>query len=283
MSALTRSAARADELRALGLRPALAGDLAGDAWHPAFNPADAAIVNCVAPASPDADGYRHSFIEGANSITRWLEHSAAAGRAPARDLVFTSSTSVYPQTDGEWVAEDSVGDAAELGPAGKILREAEEMFLALPARLVRRVWVLRLAGLYGPGRHHLLDALRAGEKTFPGGGGHWVNLLHRDDAVAAIRASLAAASTVRGGVYNVTDDEPVRKRELVTWLAGQLGQDAAALNFDASTMARSRHRRNATGKVPDRRIKNSRLKDATGWCLLYPSYREGYAHLMGQT
>jgi nucleoside-diphosphate-sugar epimerase len=268
-------------LRALGLSPVVAADIAGDDWHAALNPADAAIVNCVAPAARGAEGYRHSFVDGARSIIRWLENSAAAGRAPARDLVFTSSTSVYPQTDGEWVAEDARVEAAELSPAGTVLREAEQMFLALPPRLVRRVWVLRLAGLYGPGRHHLLDALRAGEKSFPGDGGHWVNLLHRDDAAGAIRAGLAAPSVISGGIYNVADDEPVRKRELLAWLAGKLGQDATALRFDSTQSSRSSHRRNAEGKVPDRRIINSRLKDTLGWVPLCRSYREGYGEIMG--
>jgi nucleoside-diphosphate-sugar epimerase len=282
VSALTRSAARAAGLRALGLNPVLAADIAGDDWHAALNPAGAVIVNSVAPASRGAEGYRHSFVEGAKSIMRWLEHSAATGHAPARELIFTSSTSVYPQTDGGWVAEDAPVDAVEPGPAGMVLRETENLLLALPSRLVQRVWILRLAGLYGPGRHHLLDALRAGEKTFPGDGAHWVNLLHRDDAVRAMRACGAAPPALRGGLYNVADDEPVRKSELVAWLAGKLGQDAAALSFDAATRARSPHRRNAAGKVPHRRVSNTRLKNTFGWTPLYPSYRDGYDEIMGQ-
>jgi nucleoside-diphosphate-sugar epimerase len=282
-AALTRSAARVAELRALGLAPVVAGDIAGDDWHAGLDPADAAIIHCVAPAAPGVEGYRHSFIEGGKSIARWLEHSAAAGRAPARDLVFTSSTGVYPQTDGGWVAEDARVDPAELGPAGLVLREAEKLFLDLPPRLVRRVWVLRLAGLYGPGRHHLFDAVRAGKKTFPGGGEQWMNLLHRDDAAGAIRACVSAPKAQGGGIYNVTDDEPVRKRELVAWLAGRLGQDAAALQFDAATSGRSLHRSNAAGKVPDRRVSNALFKVALGWSPLYPSYRDGYGDLIRQS
>ncbi len=280
VSALTRSAARAGELRAIGLDPVLAGDIASDEWHAGLNPADAAIVNGVAPGGRGEEGYRHSFIEGAKSIVRWLEQSAAAGHAPARELIFTSSTSVYPQTDGGWVAEDARVEAAELGPAGMILREAENLLLALPPRLVRRVWVLRLAGLYGPDRHQLLDALRAGEKSFPGDGAHWVNLLHRDDAVSAMRACCAAPPAIRGGIYNVADDEPVRKGELVAWLAGKLGQDPAALSFDAATSARSPHRRNAGGRVPNRRISNAHLKDTLGWSPRYPSCQEGYDEII---
>ena len=283
VSALTRSESRAAELRALGLARVVTGDIAGEEWHQALNPAGESIVNSVAPSARGVEGYRHSFIAGTKSLIRWLEQSAAAGHEPARELVFTSSTGVYPQTDGGWVAEDAPAGNAELSPAGAILREAENLLLALPPRLVRRVWVLRLAGLYGPGRHHLLDALRTGEKTFPGGGEYWVNLLHRADAVGAINACLNAPALVPGGVYNVADDEPVRKRDLVVWLAERLGMDAAALMFDATISARSGHRKNASGQIPDRRIANAHFKNALGWSCLYRSYGIGYDEIIRQS
>jgi nucleoside-diphosphate-sugar epimerase len=283
VSALTRSEGRVAELRGLGLPEVVVGDIASERWHGALNPAGESIVNCVAPSARGVEGYRHSFIEGTKSLIHWLEQSAATGREPARELVFTSSTGVYPQTDGEWVVEDAPVNAAELSPAGAILREAENLLLALPPRLVRRVWVLRLAGLYGPGRHHLLDALRAGEKTFPGGGEHWVNLLHREDAMLAIRACLNATLTFTGGVYNVADNEPVRKRELVAWLAERLGLDASGIRFDASVSARSSHRSTAAGNVPNRRIANARLRKILGWNALSPSYRDGYENIIRQS
>jgi len=277
VSALTRSAERAGELRTLGFAKVAAADIATDDWHAAFDPAGETIVFCVAPAQRGEEGYRQAYVEGAKSIIRWLEKSAVAGRPPARELLFTSSTSVYPQTDGGWAAEDAPADAVRLSPAGKLLRETEELLRAVTPQLVKRVWILRLAGLYGPGRHQLLDALRAGGNAFPGDGEQWVNLLHRDDAVGAMRACQAAPAEIRGGVFNVADDEPVRKRELVEWLAKKLELNPAELHFDGATSARSSHRRNVTGETPNRRIANGRLKQAIGWRCLYPSCREGYA------
>ena len=278
--ALTRSEARAGDLRAFGLGRVVAADIATDDWHGQFSPAGESIVFCVAPSRAGEDGYRHSFVEGAKSIGRWLANSAAIGQDPARELVFTSSTSVYPQSDGGWVDEASPVDAQQLGPAGRLLRETEEVLRALPPRLIRRVWILRLAGLYGPQRHHLLDALRAGESTFPGNGENWVNLLHRDDAVRAIQACLAAPAEIPGGVFNIADDEPVRKRDLMAWLAEQLGRNSADLKFDSKVPARSRHRQNAAGKTPNRRVSNARFKNTIRWNCISYSYRVGYMGIL---
>jgi nucleoside-diphosphate-sugar epimerase len=283
VSALTRSQARAELLRALGLNPVVAADIAADAWHGALPPAGESIVFCVSPSQAGEDGYRHSFVEGAKSVQRWLEESVAAGNEPARELVFTSSTSVYPQTDGGWVDETSPVDTAQLGPAGRMLRETEDFLLALAPRLVHRVWILRLAGIYGPHRHHLLDALRAGVAIFPGDGGNWVNLVHRDDAVGAIRSCLAALTVVPGGIFNVADDEPVRKRELVEWLAKRVGSEVAEIKFNAEASGRSGHRRNATGETPSRRISSVRLKRELGWQCAWPSFREGYGQILAKS
>jgi nucleoside-diphosphate-sugar epimerase len=280
VSVLVRDPSRAAILREQGFAPVAVADLASDAWHRELDPGDASVVMCVSPSTPNPAGYRHSFIAGTQSLARWLEKSAAAGHAPARDVLFTSATGVYPQTDGSWVDEDTPVDPATLSPAGALLREAEELFFALPKRLAERIWVLRFAGLYGPQRHHLLDALRIGQRTFPGGGDHWVNLLHRDDAVAAIRACFAAPAAVSGGIFNAVDNEPVLKRDLLGWLMGELGQNPAALQFDPTASARSPHRENATGVAPHRRIANQRLREILHWSLHYPSFREGYRPIL---
>jgi nucleoside-diphosphate-sugar epimerase len=280
VAALTRNTGKAAELRALGVAPVVVADIAGEDWHAAFDAIDAQVVNCVAPAGAGPEGYRHSFIAGAKSVASWLEKSVALGRPPARELIFTSSTGVYPQTEGEWVEEATPVALESLSAAGTVLREVEEQGLALPGQWVRRVWVMRLGGLYGPGRHQLLDAVQAGEKSFPGGGGHWVNLLYRDDAVAAIRRALTAPTKIAGGVFNVVDNEPVLKSVLVAWLAQRLGRRAEEIQFTPGESTRATHRRSPTGKIPHRRIANVKLRQALGWEPLYPSYRDGYERII---
>jgi nucleoside-diphosphate-sugar epimerase len=279
VGALTRRTARAEALRGVGVKPAVAADVAGDAWHGEFDPAGAAIVYCVAPAKADAEGYRQAFVEGVQSMARWLEKSSA----PAAEILFTSATSVYAQTDGSWVDEATPVSVELLGAGAAQLREAEELVLALAPRLARRAWVLRLAGLYGPERHYLLDALRAGRTTFPGDGEQWLNLLHRDDAVSAIRACLRAPVGISGGIFNAADDAPVRKRELIAWLAGTLRQDTMSFEFTPGASARSAHRRTASGATPNRRVANQRLREILSWRPAYPSYREGYREILSSS
>jgi len=279
VSALTRNVVRAGELRALGVTVVVA-DLAGSDWHGALNPAGADIVNCVSPSSPGVEGYRHSFLAGHASIRSWMVKSLARDGRPVRSAAFTSSTAVYPQTDGNWVDENTPVQLSALGPGGAVLREAEEQWLALSPHLARRTWILRLAGIYGPGRHHLLDALLTGEKSFPGGGSHWVNLIYRDDAVAAIQACITARPEISGGIFNAADNEPVRKDELVRWIAQRLGQDPAALTFDSNQNARTVHRRTASGVIPDRKISSAHLQKALGWRPLCHSYQAGYETIL---
>jgi nucleoside-diphosphate-sugar epimerase len=277
VSALTRNPARAAELRALGVHPVAEADLAADSWHSILDPAGAAIVNTVAPASREPAGYVHSFVNGTQSLTHWLEKSARAGHPPARAVLFTSATSVYPQTDGSWVDESTPIDPSALGPTGSALRSGEDLILGLLATLARHAWVLRLGGLYGPGRHHLLDALRSGQRVFPGRGDYWVNLIHRDDVVAAILLCLSTPATTPAGLLNVVDNHPVLKQDLLAGLARLLGLDPATISCDPSIpSARARRRKNALGAIPNRRIANTRLNQL-GIDLIYPSFETGFS------
>jgi len=276
VSALTRNRDRAAELRALGLAAVIVADLADDSWHASLDPANAAIVNTVSPSARESSGYEHSFIAGTRSIIRWLEKSVAASHAPARDLLFTSATSVYPHTDGRWVDESTPLDPSALSPAASALRSGEDFFLNLPATLARRAWVLRLGGIYGPGRHYLLDALRSGQRIFPGRGDFWVNLIHRDDILAAIRLALAAPENLPGGLFNAVDDTPVLKQDLLAGLAHLLQIDPATVRCDPATPSdRARRRENLHGITPNRRVANLRLKQLE-WSLSYPSFEAGF-------
>ena len=150
----------------------------------------------------------------------------------------------------------------------------------------RRWFVLRLAGIYGPGRHHLLEQVRAGEVA--GTGEHHLNLIHRDDVVSAIAACITAAPDAGNEILNVADDGRARKDEVVHWLAHQLAENAATglsavmyahqLGLPAPRFTgRIIGRRAAT---PDRVIANDRLKARLGWRPRYPTFRDGYANLL---
>ena len=263
VEALTRNPDRASELSAAGVTVVVA-DLASDGWHERIAPGADVVVNCVGSGGGSVEDYRRSYVEGMRSVLSW------ARRGSAGTIVYTSSTSVYPQGGGRLVDEEA---ATGGGGTSALLLEAEAL-LADSGAGCRRWFILRLAGIYGPGRHHLLDQLRAGVPRLPGGGDHRLNLAHRDDICAAVFAVGAAPAALRNRIYNVADDAPAPRAEVVGWLAKELG--CAPPGFEGGAASR----RGGFTAPRDRIISNRRLKLELGWQPRYPSYREGYAAIL---
>lgn len=261
VTALTRNPTTAAALRTAGAHVVVA-DLATDAWHDQIAGGADYVLDSVSAGGGGASGYRHSYIGGLESIARW-----AAAHGPVGTLVYTSSTSVYPQDGGV-----EVGESAAIGgdERAEILVAAERVAPMHP-NAWRRWFVLRLAGIYGPGRHHLLEQVRAGVVT--GNGGHRLNLAHRDDIATAIWASFRAPSTVANEVFNVCDDAAATKTEVVDWLAARVGVPTPSFS---GTTAEGRRR-----ITPDRIIVNRKIKSLLGWQPRFPSYREGYQGILG--
>lgn len=258
--ALTRNAARAADLAARGVE-VITDDLAASSWHERVPPRPDFVLNCVGAGGGGLAGYRRSYVDGLRSILAWATGAGGGGA-----LVYTSSTAVYPQSGGVTVDESAGLDGAD--ERGRILREAEELASSWPGPAT----VLRLAGLYGPGRHHLLDTLRTGAATVAGRGDHRLNLVHRDDAVSAILAAWAQPASAAGAVFNVADDGATPKAEVVTWLARRLGR--AVPEFTGVAVAGRRP------DPPDRVVSNARLKARLAWTPRYPTFREGYGPLL---
>jgi nucleoside-diphosphate-sugar epimerase len=143
----------------------------------------------------------------------------------------------------------------------------------------RRWFVLRLAGIYGPGRHVLLDQLRAGATELPGTGTHRLNLVHRDDIVAAVLACATAPDSVRNAIFNVAGDTAAPKSEVTAWLAKQLGRVPPTFAQDGRLPPGVPRRRGKSGPVPDRLISNARLKQTLGWRPQFPDFRDGYRQI----
>ncbi|MDE3083751.1 MAG: NAD-dependent epimerase/dehydratase family protein [Verrucomicrobiota bacterium] len=263
VTALTRNARTAAALAALGADVVVA-ELADEAWHGQIAGGAEFVVNCVGAAGGTA-GYRRSYVEGLRSVIAW------ARRAPAGTLVYTSSTSVYPQNGCERLTEEAPTDGA--GETGQLLLEAEARLRA--ARDACRRWfILRLAGIYGPVRHRLLDELRAGATTLTGCGRHHLNLIHRDDAVAAVWAALCAPDDCTNEIFNVADDGAAARVEVAGWLAKRLGRPAPEFTGEPADGRRA--------VTPDRIIDNAKLKARLGWRPQFPTFREGYEKLLSQ-
>lgn len=265
VEALTRNPAKAAALREAGLTQVAVADLASADWHRALAPGADFVANTVSSGGPEQ--YEHSYVGGMRSILDW----AARGSRPVGTLVYTSSTSVYPQGGGQVVSE--AAEAPGSTPNGAIIRRSEELLEAAPAAARVRHFILRLAGIYGPGRHHLLDQLRAGASVLNGSGEHHLNLVHRDDIVAAIMACLLAPAGHGSAIYNVADTAPARRAEVVAWLAARLGR--AVPSFDGSTTLRR-----GGAPMPDRVIASDRIRRELGWQPGHPDFRSGFESLL---
>ncbi len=268
---LSRNADSLAEVEAVPPERRIVADLHGDGWHDQLlHPVDIA-VNLVSSAGNGLAGYELSYLEGNRSIARWAE------KVSVRRFLFTSATSVYPQTDGALVGEADVPEEPEaLSPNGRILRKAEKEILAnscFPERIL-----LRLGGIYGPGRHLYLDRLRDGETVLPGEGSDYLNLIHRDDVVGAILQALRQPEWGHPAVFNVVDNVPSRKADIAAWLAARLGQSAP--RFDPARAGPRGQRRQVKGRLPNRRVANTAFRNWTQWEPLYPDFRSGYAALL---
>ncbi len=256
---LRRSRSAEGEMRAAGLVP-----LAADIMRPEDLAPLAAdydwVVNCVASSGGDAMEYRQLYLEGTRNLLAWL------ASVPPRKFVYTSSTSVYGQTDGSWVDESSPTEPA--AETARVLLETEEALLEAARRQHFPAVVLRLAGLYGPGRGYWLRQFLQGEARLEGHGERILNMLHRDDAVGAISAALELGQP--GEVFNAVDNEPVSQLELFQWLAARLNRP---LPPSAPADVQALRKRGLTNK----RIANRKLKQELNYRFKYPTFREGLA------
>jgi nucleoside-diphosphate-sugar epimerase len=162
------------------------GDLAAVRKLPAAD----FIVHCAASGRGGAEAYRHVYVDGCRNLT----HSF-----PGVPLLFTSSTSVYAQTDGSLVTEES--PAIPDRETGALLLEAEQITLAAAGI------VTRLSGIYGPGRSMILKKFLAGESVIEEDGRRFINQIHRDDAARAVLH--LARHGCRGEIYNLSDSTPL--------------------------------------------------------------------------
>jgi len=260
VTALTRNSDKAAHLREAGVE-VVVRDLASHDWHTEISGKVDFVLNSVSSGGGGVKGYQHSYVEGMLSIVEWAK-SCEIGT-----FVYTGSTSVYPQDHGAEVSE-----TAETGLENDhVARLLNAEGIARESGVFARCFILRLAGIYGPGRHHVLNQIRAGG-ALAGRGEHRLNLIHRDDICRAIWAVFGAPANIRNEIFNVADDSPVTKRELVEWLASRLQIPCPIFDPELPSVRRR--------IVPDRVILNRKIKETVGWLPEYPDYRSGYEAIL---
>lgn len=256
--AVTRSTNRAAALASVGIHPIIGDVLNCDSWGNL--PVAETVLFAVGYERASARSIREVYVEGLRRVLAALPHGT--GR-----LVYVSSTGVYGQADGSWVDEDSPCQPQREG--GSACLEAE--------RLLRdSAWggpalVLRMSGIYGPGRIPRRRELEAGRPLAAPQAGY-LNLVHVDDAARAV----LTAESDHGGppVYCVSDGNPVLRGDYYRYLAQRLG--APEPHFVEPPEDSPARLRAGSSK----RISSARLRNRLGFRFEYPSYREGLAAIV---
>ncbi|MEO6847273.1 MAG: NAD-dependent epimerase/dehydratase family protein [Chthoniobacterales bacterium] len=210
------------------------------------------VMHCASSRGGGEEAYRKVYQKGMEAI---------ASAFPSTKLLFTSSTSVYAQTDGSVVEETSIADPQRA--TGRILLDAEKICLDAGGS------VTRLAGLYDATRWVLLKKFLAGEAIIDRGPERWINHIHRKDAARA--ALHLAQSEAPAGIYNVCDDTPVTQRQVYDVFAARFSRP-----LPPEGEPDLQRRRGWTSK----RISNAKLK-ATGWSPHFASFRDTLTEIPG--
>jgi len=208
---------------------------------------------------------REVYVQGLRNVLDALP--SETGR-----LIYISSTGVYGQTDGSWVDEESPCQPER--DSGQICLEAEQTLLN--HRLSGRSVILRLAGIYGPGRIPYIDKIRQGEPIAAPSAG-WLNLIHVDDAASVVAAAAEWVSRQADDgphLFCVSDGQPVVRANYYREVARLIGADPPQFT-DPDPASPAALRAGA-----DRRISSDKLLSALGIQLAYPSYREGLAAIL---
>jgi nucleoside-diphosphate-sugar epimerase len=217
-----------------------------------------ACIYAVAAGGRSDDAYRAAYPGGVANVVQALGPQAAATR-----LLFVSSTGVYGEDGGGVVDEASPTEPK--GFTGRRLLEAEEIVAASGFSSCS----LRLSGIYGPNRRMLLDRVRSGEASYPIVGERWMNQIHQHDAARALVHVLGLDALPEA--FCISDTRPSRRREVLEWLAQEMGAPAPSASAENSSRR---------GEGAGKRVDSTRLQ-ASGFCFSFPTYVQGYGSFIG--
>ena len=246
----TRSADKAEELRAEGIAPALFdGGVLSSEIEEALGETTHLIVS-IAPGEVDPvlAAARDTIVKRMPAL-RWIGYLSTVG--------------VYGDHRGAWVDEDA--ECRPVSRRSQARLAAERAWLALAVETDLPVAILRLSGIYGPGRNGLVN-IEKGTARRVVKPDQVFNRIHVDDIAGA---TMLLAKEAKGGIYNVTDDEPAPPQDVVAYAASLMGvEPPPEIPFDEADMtpmARSFYGEN-------KRVANARIKHA-GYRFRFPDYR----------
>lgn len=247
----TRSAEKAEGLASQGIAPFIYG---GGGFSEPLRAALQETTHLVVSIAPGESG---------NPVLADLAAASSKAMSALEWVAYLSTVGVYGDHGCAWVDEES-----ECRPSSQRSRrrlEAEAAWTAFSHRTGVPVAILRLSGIYGPGRNAFVNLARGTAKRIikPG---QVFNRIHVADIAGATHHLMRLKA---GGLYNVTDDEPAAPQDPVAFAAGLMGvvppPEIPFDEADMKPMARSFY-------SECKRVSNARLK-ATGYHLRYPDYR----------
>jgi len=251
---VTRSSAGADALKRQGIEEVVA-----DITRPQplkLLPQAETVLFAVGYDAASGRSRRDYYVSGLLAVLKALSPKTER-------FILISSTAVYGQTEGQWIDENST--RLPITEAGLAFLEAENVLAA--SQFGRFAVILRLAGLYGPGR-----LLRRTKDLLAGNPivavkDRYLNLIHVDDAAAIMIAAETHAQPPR--TYIVTDGHPVKYCDYITHLSKLL--KVANPQFQEPTSCQTDKNRRSSSK----RLSNARMRTELGIQLKYPTYKDG--------
>lgn len=197
--------------------------------------------------APNPKAYEATYLETAKAL------AAVLPRCPTLEQVtFTSSYSLYGDRQGAWVNEDT--PVAPNTPNTEIMAATERTLLAAATPSLK-ICILRLGGIYGPGREISKIFSRIAGQTRPGRGDEASNWVHLDDIVGAIDF---ACRNKLDGIYNLVNSHPLTVKEVIDLALSR--HDLPLVTWDASQSSARRY---------NIKVSNQKLRDA-GYVFQHP-------------
>jgi hypothetical protein len=182
-------------------------------------------------------------------------------------IIYLSTIGVYGDRHGAWVDESDVPEP--LSSRSQARLQAEKSWTAIGKEKGKKTHVLRLAGIYGPGRNALVNLKRGTARRILKKD-QVFNRIHVEDASRAIAAAIAYEG--QSSIWNVSDDAPAPPQDVVTYAAMLMGiEPPPEEDFETAELTPLTRSFYAENK----RASNRRLKEELGVSLAYPTYRVG--------
>lgn len=210
--------------------------------------------------SPDGrykESYQAVYETGLNNL---IDRFAKKGVSP--HWFFISSTSVYGQTEGEWVDEESIAEPENI--TSQYIRQAEQQLMDLNPQNI----VVRFSGIYGPGREYLLRMAKqqtAIQKIPP----YYTNRIHEQDCIGVLVFLLeqSLAGVAMDQCYLASDDNPASMWDVISWLTEHMNCPAPKVKVNDKDV------------IMNKRCNNKRLK-SLGYQFQYADFKAGYIELI---